>query len=89
MPRTPAACQARRGSVLLNYVSGYAVLEAASLAQFGPSDEAAVRRALREKIVRTMDFITALPKDQDPNVVLVGRHLVTADDDTRFAYGLE
>jgi len=36
-----------------------------------------------------MDFIVSLPKDQYPNVVLLGRHLVTADDDTRFAYGLE
>jgi AcrR family transcriptional regulator len=75
---------------VLNYVSGYAVLEAASLAQFGPSaDEATVRRALQDNIVRTMDFIVSLPKDQYPNVVLLGRHLVTADDDTRFSYGLE
>jgi AcrR family transcriptional regulator len=75
---------------LLNYVSGYAVLEAASLSQFGPSaDEAVVREGLRESTERTMQFILTLPRDQFPNVQLVGRHLVAVDDDERFAYGLE
>ena len=75
---------------LLNYTSGYAVLEAASLAQFGPSaDDATVRKALQEGIEQTMEFILTLPAERFPNVQLVGRHLVAMDDDARFAYGLE
>jgi len=75
---------------VLNYVSGYAVLEAASLSQFGPAaDEASVRQALRESTERTMEFILTLPAEQFPNVQLVGHHLVAVDDDGRFAYGLE
>ena len=75
---------------LLNYTSGYAVLEAASLSQFGPgADEATVRKAVQESIERTMEFILTLPQEQFPNVQLVGRHLVEIDDDMRFAYGLE
>ena len=75
---------------LLNYTSGYAVPEAASLSQFGPgADEATVRKAVQESIVRTMEFILTLPQEQFPNVQLVGRHLVEIDDDMRFAYGLE
>jgi AcrR family transcriptional regulator len=75
---------------LLNYTSGYAVLEAASLSQFGPgADEATVRKAVQESVGRTMEFILTLPQEQFPNVQLVGRHLVEVDDDMRFAYGLE
>lgn len=75
---------------LLNYTSGYAVLEAASLAQFGPSaDEATVRQAMQESIERTMEFVMTLPLEQFPNVQLVGRHLAEVTDETRFAYGLE
>ena len=75
---------------LLNYTSGYAVLEAASLSQFGPGeDEATVRMAVQKSTERTMEFILTLPAEQFPNVQLVGRHLVEVDDDTRFEYGLE
>jgi len=75
---------------LLNYTSGYAVLEAASMSQFGAgADEATVRKALQESIEQTMAFILTLPAERFPNVQLVGRRLVEMDDDARFAYGLE
>jgi AcrR family transcriptional regulator len=75
---------------VLNYASGFAVLEAASLAQFGPSaDEAAVRQSLQESTEVVMDYLLALPPDRYPNVQVVGRYLVEGDDDSRFAYGLE
>ena len=72
---------------LLNYTSGYAVPRRRR-SQFGPgADEATVRKAVQESIVRTMEFILTLPQEQFPNVQLVGRHLVEIDDDMRFAYG--
>ena len=75
---------------LLNYTSGYAVLEAAGLATFGPGlDEATVRQRLRENAEQVMAFVETLPDDQFPDLQLAARGLLETDDDTRFAYGLE
>lgn len=75
---------------VLNYASGFAVLEAASLAQFGPgADEAAVRESLHESTEQVLAYLLALPPDRYPNVQVVGRYLVEGNDDSRFAYGLE
>jgi AcrR family transcriptional regulator len=74
---------------VLNYASGFAVLEAASLAAFDGADEAAIRQAVKESADQVMAFIMTLPPERYPNVQLLGRHLVDGDDDSRFAYGLE
>ncbi|HEX5014493.1 MAG TPA: TetR/AcrR family transcriptional regulator C-terminal domain-containing protein [Candidatus Limnocylindrales bacterium] len=75
---------------LLNYASGYSVLEAAGLSVFGSDvDEATVRQRLRENSEQVMAFIETLPDGQFPDLQLVARNLLETDDDARFAYGLE
>lgn len=74
---------------IINYTSGYTVLEAAALQAFAGSSEEARREAIEASGRGVVEFILALPPEEFPNLTALGRRFLDGDDTSRFEYGLQ